>query len=58
MSESENPSSHDTFCPYCPPGRKSRPVVILERFGIKRFFCSECERVWDDSRTQTPSLDT
>ncbi len=56
MSESENPSGHDPFCPYCPPDWKSKPVVILERFGIKRFFCSECERVWDDSRTQ-PSLD-
>ncbi len=51
MPESEDRSSHDAACPKCPPGA-SKPVVIVERFGVKTFFCAECEHVWEERSGQ------
>jgi len=47
MSESDERSSQDIACPNCPPGAP-KPVVIVERFGVRRFFCPECEHVWEE----------
>ena len=52
MSESENRSSHYISCPNC-RAVGPKPVVIIERFGVRRFFCSECEHVWEELPDQT-----
>jgi hypothetical protein len=49
MPEPDYRSGHDTSCPNCPHGK---PVVIVERFGVKRFFCAECEHVWEETPAQ------
>jgi len=47
MPESDNLFSQVPSCPKCSPGAP-KPIVIVERFGIKRFFCLQCEHVWEE----------
>jgi hypothetical protein len=46
------PETDDLFepapaCPRCPPDAP-KPVLVIERFGVKRFFCPQCEHVWEE----------
>jgi transposase-like protein len=41
----------------CPACKATNAVVALERYGIRSFYCPDCNHGWDDDVQQKPPTD-
>ncbi len=37
----------------CPSCKKTGAILTLHRYGVRSFFCPDCEHVWDEPLKET-----